>query len=214
MPPFVRTRMPPLDLDQGLAIGALHRYVADLEPYAPPRAPSTGKRVAIVGAGPAGLAAACYLSKNGHACTLYDAHPLPGGMLRYGIPANRLPKDALDAEIDVIRRLGAQFRMGQRWGEDFTLAGLRQQHDAVFLAIGAQRAEGLRCEGQEHALAGIDFWSAWPKGTRRRWETMWRWSAAAIPPWTAPLGHPAGRPERAGPVSPQPAGDALPDGGS
>jgi formate dehydrogenase major subunit len=146
------------DLDQGLAIGALHRYVADMRLAGRrPAPPSTGKRVAIVGAGPAGLAAAYYLTRNGHACTLFDAHPLPGGMLRYGIPANRLPKDALDAEIDAIRLLGARFRMGERWGEDFTLAGLRQQHDAVFVAIGAQRAQGLRCEGEEHALAGIEF---------------------------------------------------------
>jgi formate dehydrogenase major subunit len=146
------------DLDQGLAIGALHRYVADLRLAGRrPAPPSTGKRVAIVGAGPAGLAAAYYLTRNGHACTLLDAHALPGGMLRYGIPANRLPKDALDAEIDAIRRLGAQFRMGERWGEDFTLAGLRQRHDAVFVAIGAQRAQGLRCDGEEQALAGIEF---------------------------------------------------------
>ncbi|HMD71498.1 MAG TPA: FAD-dependent oxidoreductase, partial [Bryobacteraceae bacterium] len=145
------------DLDQGLAIGALHRYVAEIAPYVPPRAPETGKSVAIVGAGPAGLAAAYYLTRNGHACTLFDSHPLPGGMLRYGIPANRLPKDALDAEIDIIRQLGAQFRMGQRWGEHFTLADLREQHDAVFVAIGAQRAQGLHCEGEEHALAGIEF---------------------------------------------------------
>jgi formate dehydrogenase major subunit len=145
------------DLDQGLAIGALHRYVADLVHHAPLRAPSTGKSVAIIGAGPAGLSAAYYLSKNGHACTLFDMHPLPGGMLRYGIPANRLPKDALDAEIDAIRLLGAQFRMGQRWGEHFTLAALRQQYAAVFVAIGAQRAQGLHCEGEEHALAGIEF---------------------------------------------------------
>jgi len=146
------------DLDQGLSIGALHRYVADLDAhYAPPCAPSTGKRVAIVGAGPAGLAAAYYLAKNGHDCTLFDAHALPGGMLRYGIPANRLPKDALDGEIDAIRRLGVRFRMGERWGEDFTLAGLRERYDAVFVAIGAQRAQPLRCEGEEHALAGIEF---------------------------------------------------------
>ena len=146
------------DLDQGLAIGALHRYVAELDThYAPPRAPETGKSVAIIGAGPAGLAAAYYLMRNGHACTLFDAHPLPGGMLRYGIPANRLPKDALDAEIDAIRLLGAEFRMGQRWGEHFTLVGLRERHDAVFVAIGAQRAQGLRCDGEEHALAGIEF---------------------------------------------------------
>ena len=150
------------DLDQGLAIGALHRYAADLdiaaaEPYSPACAPATGKSVAVVGAGPAGLAAAWYLLRKGHTCTIYDAHPLPGGMLRYGIPAYRLPKEALDAEIDAIRRLGARFQMGTRWGTDFTLGELRKQHDAVFLGIGAQRAQGLRCEGEEHALAGIEF---------------------------------------------------------
>jgi NADPH-dependent glutamate synthase beta subunit-like oxidoreductase/ferredoxin len=147
------------ELDQGLSIGALHRYAADLDRgnYVPRSAPSSGKSVAIVGAGPAGLAAAYYLLRSGHDCALFDAHPLPGGMLRYGIPANRLPKDALEMEIDAIRRLGARFRMGERWGEHFTLAGLRQQHDAVFVAIGAQRAQGLGCQGEEHALAGIEF---------------------------------------------------------
>jgi formate dehydrogenase major subunit len=158
------------DLDQGLAIGALHRYAADRDmetaaPYTPQCAPATGKSVAIVGAGPAGLAAAWYLLRKGHACTLFDAHSQPGGMLRYGIPAYRLPKDALDAEIDAIRRLGARFQMGARWGPDFTLAELRQRHGAVFLAIGAQRAQGLRCEGQEHALAGIEFLERVANGT-------------------------------------------------
>ena len=150
------------DLDQGLAIGGLHRYAADQDresgtPYLPPRASATGKSVAIVGAGPAGLAAAWYLLRKGHACTLFDAHPLPGGMLRYGIPAYRLPKDALDAEIQSVRALGARFRMGSRWGEDFTLAGLRDAHDAVFVAIGAQHAQGLRCPGEENALSGLEF---------------------------------------------------------
>jgi NADPH-dependent glutamate synthase beta subunit-like oxidoreductase/ferredoxin len=150
------------DLDQGLAIGSLHRYAADLDhavaaPYVPPRARPSGKSVAIVGAGPAGLAAAYYLLQKGHDCTLYDAHPLPGGMLRYGIPAYRLPKNALDAEISTIRKLGARFQMGSRWGEHFTLTGLRQQHHAVFVATGAQRPQGLRCEGEENALGGIEF---------------------------------------------------------
>ena len=67
-----------------------------------------------------------------------------------------MPKEALDAEIGAIRQLGARFRMGSRWGEQFTLAGLRQEHDAVFVAIGAQRAQGLRCEGEEDALAGVE----------------------------------------------------------
>jgi NADPH-dependent glutamate synthase beta subunit-like oxidoreductase len=150
------------DLDQGLAIGGLHRYAADVDrasrvPHVPPRAPASGKSVAIVGAGPAGLAAAYYLLQRGHDCALFDAHPLPGGMLRYGIPAYRLPKDALDAEIDTIRKLGVQFRMESRWGDDFSLAGLRREHHAVFLAIGAQRAQGLRCEGEENAISGLEF---------------------------------------------------------
>jgi formate dehydrogenase major subunit len=150
------------DHDQGLAIGSLHRYSADrdqgsAEPYVPPRAADTGKSVGIVGAGPAGIAAAYYLSQRGHQCTLYDAQPDPGGMLRYGIPEYRLPKKDLDAEIAAVRKLGAEFRMNQRWGRDFSLADLREQNDAVFLAIGAQLGQGLRCEGEELALSGIEF---------------------------------------------------------
>lgn len=147
------------DHDQGLAIGALHRFAADRDggSYLPACASDSGKRVAIVGAGPAGLSAASYLQQLGHNCTLFDAKPAPGGMLRYGIPAHRLPKDALDAEIDQVRRLGAEFRMGSRWGVDFTLADLRKNHQAVFLAIGAQQAQELRCEGEELALLGIEF---------------------------------------------------------
>ncbi len=157
------------DHDQGLAIGALHRYVADRDsaagkPYVPRRAPASGKSVAIVGAGPAGLAAAYFLLQKGHACVLFDAQPSPGGMLRYGIPAYRLPKEALEAEIGAIRRLGAEFRMGLRWGADFTLAELRAKHDAVFVAIGAQRAQELRCEGEELALSGLEFLELIAKG--------------------------------------------------
>jgi formate dehydrogenase major subunit len=148
--------------DDGLAIGALHRYAADRDrqaaaPFVPPRAPATHKSVAIVGAGPAGLAAAYFLQQKGHQCTLFDAAPAPGGMLRYGIPAFRLPKDALDAEIEAVRTLGAEFRMGSRWGEDVSLEGLRRAHDAVFLAIGAQQPQGLRCQGEELALSGVEF---------------------------------------------------------
>jgi formate dehydrogenase major subunit len=146
------------DHDQGLAIGALHRFAADRErTYSPLHVPSSGKSVAIVGAGPAGLSAAFYLLQKGHGCTLYDAKPAAGGMLRYGIPAHRLPKDALDAEIEIIRKLGAEFQMGVRWGTDFVLAELRRRHEAVFLAIGAQSAQELRCEGEELALSGVEF---------------------------------------------------------
>jgi NADPH-dependent glutamate synthase beta subunit-like oxidoreductase len=135
-------------------------HVADLDlegpkPFLPERAAASGKRVAIIGAGPAGLAAAYYLQQKGHDCTLFDAHPHPGGMLRYGIPEYRLPKDALDAEIAAVGHLGAEFRMSTRRG--LYLAELRERHQAVFVAIGAQQAQGLRCTGEEVALPGIDF---------------------------------------------------------
>lgn len=151
--------------DEGLAIGPLHRFATDRAlsgpaRVLPPRAPQSGRWVAIVGAGPAGLSAAFYLLQAGHKVTLFDAKPLPGGMLRYGIPAFRLPKDALDAEIEVIRALGATFRMNAEWGTDFTLAELRDNYDAVFIATGAQHAQALRCEGEEFALSGVEFLEA------------------------------------------------------
>lgn len=149
-------------LDEGLAIGALHRYVADLDgqaprPYLPACASTSGKNVAIIGAGPAGLTAAYYLQQRGHTCTLYDAHTMPGGMLRYGIPEYRLPKHALDLEIASVRALGARFRLGQQWGKDFTLADVRTRHDAIFIAIGAQGTQALGCPGEGYALSGVGF---------------------------------------------------------
>jgi formate dehydrogenase major subunit len=147
---------------QGLAIAALHRYATDRNgktraSFFPEPGLPTGKSVAIVGAGPAGLSAAFYLRRRGHACTLFDAHPRPGGMLRYGIPEYRLPREALDDEIALIERLGATFRMNARWGVDFGLADLRRDHDAVFVGIGAQLSPGLQCEGEDLALSGLDF---------------------------------------------------------
>jgi ferredoxin len=130
------------ELDEPIAICALKRFPADVALEAdecdlPPRKASSGKRVAIVGAGPAGLSAAFYLLRDGHACTVYDANEEPGGLLRYGVPESRLPRRALDAEIEVVRRLGAEFRMGRRLGEDLDLDALRREHDAVLIAVGA-----------------------------------------------------------------------------
>ena len=129
--------------------------------------------MAIVGAGPAGLTAAFYLLQQGHACTLFDAHPLPGGMLRYGIPEYRLPRAALDAEIRVIAQLGAAFRMNRHWGRDFSLADLRREHDAVFLAIGAQRSSRLHCEGGELALPGSASFGRSPRAPGRTSGGAW-----------------------------------------
>jgi formate dehydrogenase major subunit len=143
--------------DESLAIAALHRYAAGHQPRPPEKAARGGRVVAIVGAGPAGLSAAWFLLRKGHGAVLYDARPRAGGMLRYGIPGYRLPKDALDAEIGAIAALGARFEFNRRWGVDFTLEGLRRGHDAVFIATGAQRPVELRCEGAEIALPGAEF---------------------------------------------------------
>lgn len=159
------------DHDEGLAIGELHRWVADWnrtakDSRAPQPGNDTAKSVAIVGAGPAGLTAALYLRQRGHGVTLYDAHEEPGGMLRYGIPAYRLPRQPLHDEIAMVLDMGAEFRMGKRWGRDFSLEDLQTSYDAVFLAIGAQLSQGLGCEGQELALQGVDVLAAVSKEER------------------------------------------------
>jgi NADPH-dependent glutamate synthase beta subunit-like oxidoreductase/ferredoxin len=148
--------------DEGVSIAALHRYVSDQGWIANPhwgatRTQQTGRSVAIVGAGPAGLSAAFHLLAAGHAVTIFDAWGQPGGMLRYAIPAYRLPRASLAAEITVIEALGARFEMGQRWGTNFTLADLRRDFDAVFLAIGAQRPQRLQCECDELAMPALEF---------------------------------------------------------
>jgi formate dehydrogenase major subunit len=148
--------------EAALSIRNLHRFAADQHRqtrglYQPPQAPPSGKRVAIVGAGPAGLTAADHLLRRGHAVVLFDAHPRPGGMLRYGIPAFRLPHEVLDAEIEAIRARGAEFRLGRRLGRDFTLEDLRREFDAVLLAVGAQGSRGLGCPGEALATPALAF---------------------------------------------------------
>ena len=150
------------EAEAALSVGGLHRFAADRDlasgdRYIPRADKASGKRVAIVGAGPAGLSAAYYLLRRGHGAVLFDAHDAPGGMLRYGIPAFRLPREVLDCEIEVIRLLGAEFRMGRRLGVDVTLDDLRREFDAVFLAIGAQGSRGLDCPGEELALPALAF---------------------------------------------------------
>jgi formate dehydrogenase major subunit len=150
------------DAEAALSVGGLHRFAADLDiasgaRYIPRKDAASGKRVAVVGAGPAGLSAAYYLLRKGHDAVLFDAHDAPGGMLRYGIPAFRLPHAVLDQEIDAIRVLGGDFRMGLRLGADITLDELRRDFDAVFLAIGAQGSRGLDCQGEELARPALAF---------------------------------------------------------
>lgn len=150
--------------DDAVSICFLKRYIADADltgpnPYVPPVGKATGKRVAIVGAGPAGLSAAFYLRMDGHEVVVYDAHSEPGGMLRYGIPAYRLPRDILAKEIDIIRKMGVRIECEKRLGRDFTTRSLTKEYDAVFLAIGAQQATDMKIDGEREggAIPGIAF---------------------------------------------------------
>ena len=138
-------------------IGAIERFVADwaranARAAVPPTAGSGG-RVAIVGAGPAGLACARSLAERGHAVTVYDAYPEAGGILRYGIPAFRLPKPIVDAEVEQLQSLGVRFELGVRIGANDTLDDLRRSYDAVFIAVGAEVPARADVPGAD--LAGV-----------------------------------------------------------
>jgi NADPH-dependent glutamate synthase beta subunit-like oxidoreductase/Pyruvate/2-oxoacid:ferredoxin oxidoreductase delta subunit len=115
----------------------------------PKPAQQTGKRVAVIGAGPAGLSAAYQLAKKGHTVTIFDERAETGGMMRYGIPGFRTPREVLDAEIQRILDLGVETRMNGRIGTDITLAQIQAGFDAVFLGLGAQSGRALPVEGAE-----------------------------------------------------------------
>ncbi|HLK11979.1 MAG TPA: FAD-dependent oxidoreductase [Candidatus Binatia bacterium] len=119
-----------------------------------------GRRVAVVGAGPAGLACAHDLALLGHRVTVFEAMPLPGGMMRYGIPSYRLPREVIDHQVAEIEGLGVEIRYGHALTADFGIAALRAQgYDAIFLAIGASRGRGLRLEGADldGVVKAIDY---------------------------------------------------------
>jgi NADPH-dependent glutamate synthase beta subunit-like oxidoreductase len=127
-------------VDEPASIRLLQRYVADKSlaaprPYVPPRKPDSGKRVAVVGAGPAGLSAAHFLLQQGHACTVFERHIKPGGTLRT-IGQDRLPRDVLDAEVTLLENLGVRFELRTSIGRDRTLDELRRDCDAVLIAVG------------------------------------------------------------------------------
>jgi anaerobic selenocysteine-containing dehydrogenase/NADPH-dependent glutamate synthase beta subunit-like oxidoreductase len=139
-------------IDQSVSICSLKRFVADQAHDEEPPLPSeTGKeRVAIIGSGPAGLSCAYYLAKEGYSVTIFEALPIPGGMLSVGIPDFRLPRKILEAEINSIRRLGVEIRTNTSVGNDLTLDHLfHQGFKAVFIAVGAHRSQRLGIPGED-----------------------------------------------------------------
>jgi NADPH-dependent glutamate synthase beta subunit-like oxidoreductase/Pyruvate/2-oxoacid:ferredoxin oxidoreductase delta subunit len=156
--------------DHAVSIHAVERALGDraLERPLPAPAPHTRhERVAIIGAGPAGLSCAWQLARLGYAVTVFEAEAEPGGILRYGIPEYRLPKDVLAREIDRIRALGVEFRFGARVGREITF-GEVEHHDAVFVASGVHRSRRLGVEGEElpGVRAGLEFLAQVNRGER------------------------------------------------
>jgi NADPH-dependent glutamate synthase beta subunit-like oxidoreductase len=152
------------EVNEAISICALKRYAADgdkgLWKNTNRLFADTGKKVAIVGAGPAGLTAAFYLRKKGHAVTIFDAGQAVGGMMRYGIPEYRLPREILDEEISEILDLGIDLKSGQVLGKDLTLDQLTSDgYDAVFLGVGAQESRRIPLEGCNvpDVLWGVEF---------------------------------------------------------
>ena len=142
-----------------VAINEFKRLAADLyyDTYMEELPPETGKKVAIVGGGPDGLSAAYYLRRNGVAATIFEAMPMAGGMLRYGIPEYRLPKAILDRELAHFEKMGVKFVFNRKLGENLQLEELEKEFDAVAIAVGCWKASGMRCEGEELVTQGIDF---------------------------------------------------------
>ncbi len=151
------------ELNEAISICALKRFAAEHDTNLWKKklrvTPPTGKKVAIVGAGPAGLTAAYYLAKKGHAVTVFEALLKYGGMLRAGVPPYRLPREMLEKDVDEILALGVEIKTGTAIGKDLTFRDLRTQYDATLLAGGAGRDKGFDIAGTElkGVLWGLDF---------------------------------------------------------
>ena len=149
-----------------VSVRSIERWLGDETAHLPHPVPSreTGKQVAVVGSGPAGLAAAFYLRRSGHEVTVFDRRDLPGGMLRYGIPDYRLPTVIVDEELARLEAMGIEFRNGVALGSDLTLDDLEATYAAVFVATGAARERTVGIEGESLLEPGLAFLEATGRG--------------------------------------------------
>jgi formate dehydrogenase major subunit len=150
--------------ETGVGIDYLKRFASDLdlaseEPFKPELKPKTGKKTAIIGAGPAGLTAAYYLAVEGIETEIFEASSGPGGMLRYGIPPYRLPNEVIDNEVKNITDLGVKINYNKKLGSNFSYKEIKQKFDSCILTIGSQVGTSIGCENDkaENVLSGIDF---------------------------------------------------------
>lgn len=158
------------NVEEPISIAQLKAFAADVnlkgDAYIPECAPSTGKKVAVVGGGPAGLTIAQNLRKSGHEVSVFDKMDKMGGMLRYGIPEYRLPKEVLDSEIALIEKTGVKLFNNVTFGDELTLDMLKSVNDAVVLAPGAWKSMAMRVKGEDAdgVYGGIDFLRSVIKG--------------------------------------------------
>ena len=151
------------NVEEPINIAQLKAFAADIdlksESYLPDVMVRSGKKVAVIGGGPAGLTAAYYLNIMGHSVTVYDMMDKMGGMLRYGIPQYRLPKEVLDKEISIIEKSGVKLINNVKLGKDFTIESLKAENDVVIVAVGAWKSSSMRTPGEdlEGVYGGIDF---------------------------------------------------------
>ncbi len=152
-----------------VGINAVEQYIGDYaleQNFAFQAGPETGKKVAIIGGGPAGLSAAYQLRRKGHGVTLFDDHAELGGMAKYGVPGYRLPRHHLDGEINRITAMGVEVRTGTRIGTDVPLQQIEAQFDAVLMAIGCKSGRALPVPGADapNCISGVAFLEAFNQG--------------------------------------------------
>ncbi|MFX0120053.1 MAG: FAD-dependent oxidoreductase [Promethearchaeota archaeon] len=158
-------------LNDPIAICALKRFAIEhdtgLWQSKVVTSPTTGKKVAIIGSGPAGLTAAYYLAKKGHSAIIFEEDSEIGGMLRRGIPEYRLPREILEKDLKYIREVGVDFKTNTPIGQNLSIEELKQKYDAIFLSIGAQQAKKLKIEGVrlKGVLWGLEFLKDITQGT-------------------------------------------------